>query len=65
MIKDIKTWENFEKELIRKSKPDYRENMRIFEAMYKHALFHKAIPLKNPLEGIEDKIKLAKIINSV
>ncbi len=65
MIKDVKLWEKFEKELISKTKPDHKENMRIFEAMYEHALFHKAIPNKNPLEGIEYKIKLAKILNSV
>ena len=39
--------------------------MEIFEAMYQHALYHKIIPYKNPLEGIEHKIKLAKALNSV
>ena len=65
MIKNIKLWEKFERELLRKTKPDYKANMKIFEEMYKHALYHKAIPPKNPLEGIEIKIKLAKVINSV
>jgi hypothetical protein len=65
MIKDIKLWEKFERDLLRKTKPDHQRNMKIFEAMYQHALFHKALPRKNPLEGIEDKIKFAKAINSV
>jgi len=65
MIKDIKMWEQFEKDLLSKTKPNHKANMLIFEQMYKHALYHKAVPPKNPLEGIEVKIKLAKIINSV
>jgi hypothetical protein len=65
MIKDKKYLLEFEKEIIRSKKADIANNIRIVEALYKEAVSLGVFPLKNPLEGIEVDIKIAKVINSV
>lgn len=65
MIRNYKTYRKFEDELISKDKVDLAENFFIVEEMYKEAVELGAFPVKNPLEDIEDDIKLAKILNSV
>jgi hypothetical protein len=65
MIKDKKYLQEFEKKIIRSKKADIANNIRIVEALYKEAVSLGVFPLKNPLEGIEVKIKIAKVINSV
>lgn len=65
MIKDKKYLQEFEKEIIRSKKADISNNIRIVEALYKEAVSLGVFPLRDPLEGIEVKIKIAKVINSV
>ena len=65
MIKDKKYLQEFEKEIIRSRKADIANNIRIVEALYKEAVSLGVFPLKDPLEGIEVDIKIAKVINSV
>ena len=65
MIKNPDKFQKFENDLIRKEKVDIQRNFQIYEAMYKEAVALGALPLKDPLEGIETKIKIAKVINSV
>lgn len=65
MIKNKILLEQFEQELVKKSKPDYHQNMEIFEGMYKEAVYLKAIPMIDPLDGLEVDIKIARVINSV
>lgn len=55
----------FEKEQMRKQPPDYIRNLRLYEAMYEHARRLGVFPLKNPLEGIEHDIHLARALNRV
>jgi hypothetical protein len=54
----------FEKEQIQNSKPDFFKNLRIFEALYEEAKQLGVFPLKDPLEGIEVDIRLAKVLNA-
>jgi len=63
MIRNTKILKKFERELIRKRKPDYFENLRVFESLYKEAMHLGIFPLKDPLEGIEVDIKLARALN--
>ena len=63
MIRNARLLEKFEKEQIRKSKPDYFKNLRIFESLYEEAKHLGIFALKNPLEGIEVDIKLARALN--
>jgi hypothetical protein len=65
MVKDAKKLEMFEIELMKHEKPDPVKNFKIVEALYDEAVALGAIPLKNPLDGIEVDIKIAKAINSV
>jgi len=63
MIKNPKLLQAFEKDFVKKEKLTFRDSLRLFEAMWKEALHLKVLP-KNPLEGIEPDLKIAKIINS-
>ena len=55
----------FELNLLRKEKVDYGRNLRIIDALYTEAVALGAFPLKNPLDGIEVDLKIAKVVNSV
>jgi len=65
MIKNPEYIESFEKKLIKNSKVDIEKNFQIVESLYKEAVELGIFPPKDPLEGIETKIKIAKAINSV
>ena len=65
MIKNRKTLLTFEDKLIRESKPDILKNFRIVDAMYDEAVALGIFPLKDPLDGLEIDIKIARVVNSV
>jgi hypothetical protein len=64
MVKNPKLLEKFERELLKKEKLSYIENLKIFDSLLKEAIALGILPLKNPLDGIEVDIKIAKILNS-
>jgi len=64
MVKNPKFLIRFENEELRKEKLSYKEALKIFEAMWHEAVSLGVLPSKDPLEGIETDIKLAKILNS-
>ncbi len=55
----------FELNLLRQEKVDDGRNFRIVDALYHEAVALGAIPLKDPLDGIEVDLKMAKVVNSV
>ena len=55
----------FEMELSKKERLSIRSNFRIVEALYEEAVALGVLPLKNPLEGIEVDIRIARVINHV
>jgi len=55
----------FEKELLRKEGVDVRKNFRIVDALYNEAVALGIFPLRDPLEGLEVAIRIARVINSV
>ena len=57
--------QKFELDFLREEKVDIVRNFRIVEALYKEAVTLGIIPLKNPLDGIEVDLKIAKVVNSV
>ncbi len=65
MIKNKKKLEKFEKELIRGKKADIEKNFRIVDALYREAVELGVFPPKDPLEGLETVIKIARVVNSV
>ena len=55
----------FEMEFLRRGKLDVVRNFKIEEALYQEAISLGIIPLKNPLDGLEVDIKIARTINCV
>ncbi len=65
MIRNAKKLQLFERELVKKERPDYLANLRLVEAMHVEAVALGALPLKDPLAGIATDIQLAKALNGV
>jgi len=63
MIKNRSVIDIFENSLVRLSVADFRRNLQIFEALYREACSLGVLPLKDPLEGIDSDIHLARIMN--
>ena len=63
MIKNTQLIEEFEKNYIKKERPDFFRNLKIFEAMYEEARALNIFPLKDPMEGLEEKIRFVKVLN--
>ncbi len=59
----MKLFETFEKEYIENDRSEFISNLVIFEAMYEEARLFGVFPLKYPLEGLEDKIRMARVLN--
>ncbi len=55
----------FELNVLREEKADYERSARIVDALYHEAVALGVFPLRNPLEGIEVDLKVAKVVNSV
>lgn len=64
MIKDARLLAKFEDGQLRKERLSYAQALKIFEAMWKEAVNLGILPSKDPLEGIEKDIELARILNS-
>jgi hypothetical protein len=64
MIKKSKMLEKFEKEQIKNKKINYVKSLKIFEALWKEGVSLGVLPLKDPLEGIETSVRIARILNS-
>lgn len=65
MLANYKKLQKFEKELVRKEKVDIKRNFRIVNALYREAVELGIIPLKDPLEGLDTDLKIAKALNNV
>jgi len=63
MLKRHALLDLFEKEQLKKRKPDYHRNLVIFEALFREAKSLGIFPLKDPLEGLEKDIRLARALN--
>ncbi|SPJ13943.1 conserved hypothetical protein [Syntrophobacter sp. SbD2] len=61
MVKDGQLLAEFDKAYLSTEKPDYFKSLKLFEEMWKEGLQLGALPLKDPLDGIEVDIKIAKI----
>ncbi len=63
MIKDIKLWDEFEKELNSNEKPDFEKNLKLFHKMKLISSSFKRKSDNDLLNGIETKIRIAKYLN--
>jgi len=57
--------QKLERDFLRKEKGDIARNFRMVEALYREGVTLGAIPSKEPLDGIEVDLKIAKVVNSV
>lgn len=65
MIRDSKILKEFEDSFIRhEGRLPYNQAARIFSDMWKEAVNLGVLPPKEPLEGIEVDINIAKVLNS-
>jgi len=55
----------FEIEFVKKEKVNIVKNFHTVKALYNEAVTLGIIPFKNPLDGIEVDLKIAKVVNSV
>jgi len=58
-------FQKFEMEILRKEKLDIKRNFKIAEALYHEAVVLGILPFKNPLDGIEVDLRIAREINRV
>jgi hypothetical protein len=65
MIKNSKIVHELETELIKKDKADVIKNFHMVDSMYDEAVALGVIPMKNPLDGLEIDLKIAKVVNHV
>lgn len=65
MIKDTNILFQFEQEEMKREPRDYRAALRIFEGMWLEGKAMGVLPLKDPLEGIEVDIQIARMLNHV
>jgi hypothetical protein len=65
MVKNAKKLQAFEALRIGAEKVNVEQNLRILDALYEEALMLGALPPKDPLDGIEVKIRVAKAVNHV
>lgn len=60
-----KEWQEFEKDEMAKEKMDIDQKFRILDALYEEAVYLGVFPLKDPLDGIDVDVNIAKVVNNV
>jgi hypothetical protein len=65
MIKNSKKFYSFEDQFIRRQPQNLIKNWKLLEAMYREAAALGAFPPRDPLDGLDLDIRIAKAINSV
>lgn len=63
MLKNASLIEKWYRKQLREETLDFARNLRIFEALYEEARTLGVLPLRNPMEGLETKILVAKVVN--
>lgn len=58
-------FQKFEIEFVKKERADIEKNFCLVEALHHEAVTLGVLPPKNPLDGIEVDLKIAKVVNSV
>ncbi|HEX9077725.1 MAG TPA: hypothetical protein VF932_18210 [Anaerolineae bacterium] len=63
MIRDRKAWEKWEAAYIAQKEPNFHKNLQIVEELYSHARSLGKWRLNHGLDGIEVKLKIARVVN--
>ena len=64
MIRDPKRWRQFEAAWQRRAEADLEANLRVFHTLLRHARSLGVWPPKDPLEGLEVDLRLARMVNT-
>jgi len=65
MLTNYSAYAQFETDLIRRQPVNIAQSFRIVDALYDEAVALGVFPLKNPLEGLDAILTIAKVVNSV
>ncbi len=65
MIKDIKIWQEFEKEWIISNKMSIESSFRLFDEMKQIAINAGKFPPNDPLESLDEKVEFIKRLQKV
>lgn len=65
MIRDAEALRRFEDDLARGEKTDFARNLRLVDSLYREAVRLGVSPRKNPMDGIEVVLRIAKTLNLV
>jgi len=63
LIRNPRILDNLERKVMKEEKLSFSEALAIFEAMWKEGMTLGVIPPKDPLEGVETDIRIARILN--
>jgi len=63
MVKNHKLLSQFERTQLKREKLTYLQSLKIVESLWEEGKSLGVLPPKNPLEGIETNIKLARALN--
>ena len=64
MIRNPEYLKRFEKEWVARDKIPHERALEILDAMWEEGIALGVLPLKDPLEGLEVDIQMARILNS-
>lgn len=64
MIRDARALQRLEDSVIRGRKLSHPQALRLFEAMWQEGAALGVLPPKDPLEGIDVDMRIARIVNS-
>jgi len=63
MIRDKALWEQWETEQLRRAPADLMHNLRLVEGLYREAHALGLLCPREPAEGLEVKIAVARVLN--
>ncbi len=63
MIRNPEMVREFEDKRVARDPADYHANLRVFEALWEHARRLGALPPREPLDGLDVDLRLAKYLN--
>lgn len=64
MIKNIAYFSEFEKRFISRQKLPVEQAFALLDAMWEEAAFLGVTAFSNPFDGIESRIKIARVLNT-
>ncbi|MCE5249973.1 hypothetical protein LLG96_07105 [bacterium] len=65
MIKNTRLVDIFEKILTKNSPPDFERNLAVFDELYEEARIMGIFPLKDPMEDMDSKIFMVRVLNAL